>query len=212
MIETCEKLTPKSKSSRNFLRQNGWNVMILYRLTDLLLAVVNISVYSKLPNTKTHGTADSSSVLHSFYNIDFIICLITVKECLSLIQRITRSLQERQIDAGCVLASFSFVKNSLQNFANKAGSKQSVWFQRFQCIVEELHVALKKSGICLRQTNRANIPTDAAEEYLKNVISIPFLDHLPQKMETSFIDLHKPTALDLMLVPSDVHKLKKING
>ena len=131
MIETCEKLTPKSKSSRNFLRQNGWNVMILYRLTDLLLAVVNISVYSKLPNTKTHGTADSSSVLHSFYNIDFIICLITVKECLSLIQRITRSLQERQIDAGCVLASFSFVKNSLQNFANKAGSKQSVWFQRF---------------------------------------------------------------------------------
>ena len=211
MIEICEKLTPKSKSSRNFLRQNRWNVMILYRLTDLLVAVVNISVYSKLPNTKTHGTADSSSLLHSFYNFDFIICLITVKECLSLIQKITRSLQERQIDAGCVLANFSFVKNSLQNFGNEAGSKHSVWFQRFQRIVEELHVTLKKSGICLRQTNRANIPTDTAEEYLKNVISIPFFDHLPQEMETSFIDLHKPTALDLMLVPSDVHKLKKIN-
>ena len=186
--------------------------MILLRLTDLLLAVVNISVYPKLPNTKTHGTADSSPLLHSFYNFDFIICLITVKECLSLIQKITRSLQERQIDTGCVLANFSFVKNSLQNFGNEAGSKQSVWFQRFQGIVEELHVTLKKSGICLRQTNRANIPTDTAEEYLKNVISIPFFDHLPQEMETSFIDLHKPTALDLMLVPSDVHKLKKING
>lgn len=57
-----------------------------------------------------------------------------------------------------------------------------------------------------RQTNRANTQSDTAEGYFKKVISIPFLDHLPQEMETKFTVLHNCATLGLMLIPAEVHK------
>ena len=74
----------------------------LDRLIDLLQAVVDaFASYAKLPNTRTPGVADVSSLLHSICN--FIVCLIIVRECLSLMQGLTRSLQERKLDVGCAL-------------------------------------------------------------------------------------------------------------
>lgn len=37
-------------------------------------------------------------------------------------------------------------------------------------------------------------------------ISKPFLDHLPQEMETKFTVLHNCARLGLMLIPAEVHK------
>ena len=56
--------------------------------------------------------------------------MITVREFLSLMQSLIRSLQERQLDVGCALANISVVKNSLQVFSNEVDSKHSVWFQK----------------------------------------------------------------------------------
>ena len=76
----------------------------LDRLIDFLPAVVDaLASYAKLPNTRTPGMADASSLLHSICNFQFIVCLIIVRECLSLMQGLTRSLQERKLDVGCAL-------------------------------------------------------------------------------------------------------------
>ena len=94
-----------------------------FRQTDLLPAVVDtIPVYSKLPNTRTRGAADDSSLLHSIFNPEFIFSVITVRECLSLMQSLTRSLQERKMNVGCALANVSVVKNSLQVFRNEVAN------------------------------------------------------------------------------------------
>ena len=137
---------------------------VLDRLIDLLPAVVDtFPVYSKLPNTRTRGAADDSSLLHSIFNSEFIVCLITVRECLSLMQSLTRSLQERKMNVECVLANVSVVKNSLQVFRNEV----------------------------------ANVVYG-----FKEAISLPFLDHLLQEMETRLTDLHKYATLGFIMVPS----------
>ena len=71
-------------------------------------------------------------------------------------------------------------------------------------------MTIKKPQICLRQTNWPN--TDTVEEYFKKIISIPFLDQVLQEFRTSFTDLHKCVTLGLLLAPSKIHSLKKIDG
>ena len=75
-----------------------------------------------------------------------------------------------------------------------------------------MDVTVKMPRTCLGPTNRANTLSDTVEEYFEKVISIPFLDHLLQEKKTRFTDLHKRATLGLMLVTSDVHKLKNINS
>ena len=68
---------------------------------------------------------------------------------------------------------------------------------------EEFDVTVKKPGTCVRQVNRVNTPTDTVEEHFKETISLPFLDHLLQEMETRLTDLHKYATLGFIMVPSD---------
>lgn len=82
------------------------------KLIDLLPAVIDtLAVYSKISNTRTPGTADALSLLYSVCNFEFIICLVAVKKCLSLVKSLAKSLKERQLDAGCALANVFVVKN-----------------------------------------------------------------------------------------------------
>ena len=60
----------------------------------------------------THHCFTQSSVLN-------FLCLITLRECPSLMQSLTRSLQERKMGVGCALPNVSVVKNSIQVFRNE---------------------------------------------------------------------------------------------
>lgn len=86
----------------------------LDRLIDLSPAVVDtLLVCSKLPNTTTPGTANGSSLLNPICNFEFVFCLITVRECLSLMQDLARSLQNGQLGVGCALSDVFVVNDSL---------------------------------------------------------------------------------------------------
>ena len=86
----------------------------LDRLIDLSPAVVDtLLVCSKLPNTTTTGTANGSSLLNPICNFEFVFCLITVRECLSLMQDLARSLQNGQLGVGCALSDVFVVNDSL---------------------------------------------------------------------------------------------------
>ena len=53
------------------------------------------------------------ALLSSIYNFEFVFCLITVRECLSLMQDLARSLQNGQLGVGCALSDVFVVNDSL---------------------------------------------------------------------------------------------------
>jgi hypothetical protein len=46
-------------------------------------------------------------------------------------------------------------------------------FNKARDICEALDIEIKKPGICSRQTNRANMPSESTEEYYRRAITAP---------------------------------------
>lgn len=60
----------------------------------------SIEHYSHLPNTRTPGAADASSLYNSVTRFDFIISLVIVYKCLAYVSGLSKSLQQRSLDIG----------------------------------------------------------------------------------------------------------------
>lgn len=179
---------------------------------DLVPAVVEtLESYASRPNTRTPGAADASSLLHAVCNFDFVVCIIIVRACLSFLQGLSRSLQERKLDVCCALKNVSAVKTSLEKCREEIDSYNQQWFQKAVAIAESLDIAVTKPRTCRRQTGRSNVPADNVEDYFRKSISIPLLDFLLQEMSTRFSDLHQRATLGLKLVPSELNNQTNID-
>ena len=209
VIKSKEKIeTQKSKLKE--LCRTRWveRHQALDNFIELLPAVVEtLETYSQMPNTRTPGAPDASSLLHSICNFDFIICLIIVRACLSYMQGLSKSLQERTLDVSLALKNVNVVRMSIQECRDKAELYHGRWFSEATNLANSLDVSVNKPRTCRRQTQRANMPAETVEEYYRKAVAIPFLDHLLQEMNSRFSDLHEKATLGLMLVPSELAKL-----
>ncbi|XP_069104128.1 52 kDa repressor of the inhibitor of the protein kinase-like [Argopecten irradians] len=181
-------------------RHDAFDVFI-----DFLPATVEtLEMYAKLPNTRTPGAADASSLLNSVCTFDFLVCLIIVHKCLGYLRGLSKSLQERTLDVGRALKNVTLVKASLQSCRDDIDNVHQEWFQEAVALAEELDIPISKPRTCGRQSKRNNVPAQSPEDYYRKSISIPVLDHLLEEMKTRFTSLHQRAALGLMLVPSEL--------
>lgn len=172
---------------------------------NFLPAIIDtLETYAKLPNTRTPGAADASSLLNSICTFDFLVCLTVVHKCLGFMRGLSKSLQERRLDVVKALKNVSLVKSSIQECRDSIDDSHGDWYREAVTLAEEFDIPITKPRTCRRQTQRNNIPADTPEDYYKKSISIPMLDHLLEEMKTRFSDLHQRAALGLMLVPTEL--------
>jgi hypothetical protein len=71
--------------------------------------------WAKLPNTRTPGAADATSLLYSIYNFEFVVAIVIVQMCLTFMKGLSRSLQERSLEVGRALENVNLVQSSLED-------------------------------------------------------------------------------------------------
>ena len=68
---------------------------------DFFPAIVQtLEHFTKLPNTRTPGAADATSLLYSICNFEFVVTIVIVQMCLAFMKGLSRSLQERSLEVG----------------------------------------------------------------------------------------------------------------
>lgn len=204
MIDKLEENTSKRTKLKELCRtrwverHDAFEVFI-----DFLPAIVeSIEHYSHLPNTRTPGAADASSLYNSITRFDFIVSLVIVFKCLAYVRGLSKSLQQRSLDIGLAFQQVSLVKSCLQDCRKEVEEFHSKCFDQATRLAVELDIPVTKPRTCKRQTKRDNMPAETIEDYFRMSITIPFLDHLISQMEIRFSNLHERALLGLKLVPS----------
>ena len=178
---------------------------------DFFPAIVQtLEHFTKLPNTRTPGAADATSLLYSIYNFEFVVAIVIVQMCLAFMKSLSRSLQKRSLDVGRALENVSLVQSSLKDCRANVEQFNRKCYERSIKICEPLDIEIKKPRTCGRQTMRDNVQSEGPEDYFRKSIAIPFLDYTINEMKTRFTDLHARAALGLQLVPSVMTMLPKL--
>ncbi len=158
--------------------------------------------YSSKPNTRKEGVASAASLLRTVSAFDFLVTLIIVNKCLSYLSNLSRSLQERSIDIAKALAQVNVLKDCMKNNRQNVDNFHTTCYKEAAGIAEKSGIDITKPRTCGRQTKRNNTPADGPEEYYKRSVTIPFLDHLLNELDTRFSCLHERAAVGMSLVPS----------
>jgi hypothetical protein len=99
--ETVNDETSRTKlkqlcKTRRVERHDAFSVFL-----DFFPAIVQIlDHFTKLPNTRTPGAADATSLLYSICYFEFVVAIVIVQMCLAFMKGLSRSLQERSLDVG----------------------------------------------------------------------------------------------------------------
>jgi hypothetical protein len=108
---------------------------------DFFPAIVQtLEHFTKLPNTRTPGAADATSLLYSIYNFEFVVAIVIVQMCLTFMKGLGRSLQERSLDVGRALINVNLVQSSLKDCRENVEQFNRKCYERSIKICEPLDI------------------------------------------------------------------------
>ena len=144
---------------------------------DFFPAIVQtLEHFTKLPNTRTPGAADATSLLYSICNFAFVVAIVIVQMCLAFMKGLSRSLQERSLEVGRALENVNLVQSSLEDCREHVEQFNRKCYERSLKICAPLDIEFKKPRTCGRQTMRDNVQSEGPEDYFrKSVTTFPRL-------------------------------------
>jgi hypothetical protein len=108
---------------------------------DFFPAIVQtLEHFTKLPNTRTPGAADATSLLYSIYNFEFVVAIVIVQMCLTFMKGLSRSLQERSLDVGRALINVKLVQSSIEDCRENVEQFNRKCYERSIKICEPLDI------------------------------------------------------------------------
>ena len=150
----------------------GGKARCLFCVSGFFPAIVQH--FTKLPNTRTPGAADATSLLYSICNFEFVVVIVIVQMFLAFMKGLSRSLQERSLEVGRALENVNLVQSSLEDCRENVEQFNRKCYERSLKLYEPLDIEIKKPRTCGRQTMRDNVQSEGLEDYFRKSIAIPF--------------------------------------
>ncbi|XP_062504805.1 52 kDa repressor of the inhibitor of the protein kinase-like [Corticium candelabrum] len=130
----------------------------------------------------------------------FIVTLLTVKNCTGYTKALSSSLQERAQDVRAN-RSVDDVRTALEKVLSRVSGDFSSWYKKASEIAAAVKVDPSLPRVCNRQRNRDNVPAETPEEYYRRSLGIPYLEELVAQLQARFSSLGKICAEGLHLIP-----------
>ena len=143
---------------------------------------------------------------------DFIIALVTVRNCLAYIQAATVKLQQKQnMDILKGYREIDKVKKELKNVRSTLDKKHKEWFDEAKTLGEYIGADPKVPRLCGQQSQRDNPKVETAEEYYCATVAAPFLDHLLRDLNTRFTKDSSVIVKGFNIVPALMFEKDNMN-
>ena len=114
-------------------------------------------------------------------------------------------LQGKKEDIVSGLAAIDRCCSELRQLRSNIASLTTRIYAHSCRIAEKSGITVAMPRTCLRQTHRFNLPSSSVEDYFKNTVAIPFLDHLIQDLSERFDSHSKTVALLQGLLPKNIN-------
>ncbi|NXU60888.1 P52K kinase, partial [Horornis vulcanius] len=180
-------------------------------LVDLLQALVLCldTVSSDLSVRWNNFIVGRAFVLsNALTDFDFIVTIVIMKNVLSFTRAFGRNLQGQTSDVFFAAGSLTAVLHSLNEVMENIEVYHEFWFEEATNLATKLDVQIKLPGK-FRRAQQGNFDPDmTSENYYKEILSVPTVEHIIQELKDIFSEKHLKALKCLSLVPSVMGQLK----
>ena len=190
--EQIERVCPKSKHKKlKDVCKTRWVQRLdsLEVFIELLLALTE-TLDEIRTNTDKHWNSESTIKANAFYHaictFEFLMVLTATQGILAYTKGVTVKLQSSSIDAMKAYKDIEHVRTTVETIREDVDVQHKQWFNAASELAEQMDIDIKKPRTCGRQKHRENYSTVSPEDYYKQSVTIPFLDHLCQEINSRF--------------------------
>lgn len=139
----------------------------------------------------------------------FIIAMVVIHEIFSYTQALATYLQSVNVDLAAAVNMADELRSVLQEMRTEAQSHFHRLFSVAEEMAQKVEGEIKKPRVARLQRNRDNYDADSAEDYFRQSIFVPFLDHFILQLEVRFLQ-HRVTLSKIQnILPSKVISLSE---
>ena len=132
------------------------------------------------------SSSDARAFLRILESFEFIVAMVITTNILDYTMSLTVQLQQRQIDIAESLKQINLLKAELKILRTSVDEYHDKFYDEAVELANEVEVDEKTPRICKHQTTRENYTASTPREYYRLKLTIPFLDHLIEEMESRF--------------------------
>ena len=148
------------------------------------------------------ASRSAASLFAACAEFEFIMALVTVKNCLAYTRAATVKLQRENMDIVKGYQEIDAIKKDLMLLRQNLEFKQKEWFLDAVSLADFFGSKPQIKRLCGRQQNRSNLPANHPEEFYRRTITIPFLDHLICELNARFSNESNTLAKGFFIVPN----------
>ncbi|KAK9402596.1 52 kDa repressor of the inhibitor of the protein kinase-like [Crotalus adamanteus] len=172
----------------------------------LVLCLDSVNEASLPWNSSLVGQANILSM--ALANFDFVVTVVIIKNILSFTRAFGKNLQGQTSDVFFAASSLTAVLHSLNEVMENIEVYHEFWFEEATNLAAKLDLPIKLPGKFCR-TQQGNMDSEITpENYYKEALSIPTVEHIIQELKDIFSEQHLKALKCLSLVPSVMGQLK----
>ncbi len=130
----------------------------------------------------------------------FLIGLVVAESILAHTVEPSRALQSPTVNLISAYATIGEVVTYLKKAREEALTSFHDVFKKAEELLQEIgssHETIPVPRVCGRQTQRANVPFQTAEEYYRRAVYVPFLDQVVTELQSRFGDDTIPVGFNI---------------
>ncbi|XP_033001876.1 52 kDa repressor of the inhibitor of the protein kinase [Lacerta agilis] len=141
-------------------------------------------------------------------DFDFVVTVVVIKNILSFTRAFGKNLQGQTSDVFFAASSLTAVLHSLNEVMENIEVYHEFWFEEATTLATKLDLPVKLPGKFSRAQQGSLDSEITPENYYKEALSIPTMEHIIQELKDIFSEQHLRALKCLSLVPSVMGQLK----
>ena len=142
----------------------------------------------------------ANGFLATIAQFKFIVTMITVMKCLSVLKPLSIQLQKRDSDIYKAYTQVGSVKSDLKAIREQIEVHFSRWYEASIELGKDVDVEPTVPRIANRQRHRDNVPAATPVKYFQCSLCIPLMDHLITQMDTYFSEIQMNVSKLMCLI------------
>ncbi|XP_063807317.1 52 kDa repressor of the inhibitor of the protein kinase isoform X2 [Pseudophryne corroboree] len=156
----------------------------------------------------TRVTSHAFILSSALTDFDFVVTIVILKNALSFTRAFGKNLQGQTSDVFSAANSLTAVLHTLNEVMENIEVYHEFWFEEATNLATKLDIPVKLPGR-FRRMQHANLQPDlTAENFYKEALSIPTIQHVIQGLKDIFSEQHLKALKCLSLIPSVMGQLK----
>ncbi|XP_072900384.1 52 kDa repressor of the inhibitor of the protein kinase-like isoform X3 [Hemitrygon akajei] len=213
VYQTNEKLAKELKK----LFQINWyerhdTFEILADLYEVLVTCLDEISYDTCGRWNAEISTQASMLSSTMRDFEIVVSLMVLKNVLSYTRAFGKNLQGQASDTYFASSTLTAVLHSLNEMRDNIEVYHEFWLEEATNLSLKMGIEIKLPWRCRRQPQNEEVSEETPENYYKEAITAPFLDHVILEIEEMFSEQQLKALKCLSLVPSVMAQLKYNTG